>query len=180
MSVFAGTRQLGAFCTAYTHHPTRQPSQPAFGELSLSISCTEGPSTFPHDKRPTTDAFHLEFAGMHAISLSSTPSLVPVNLVLPSGIPALTGHYLIDMLPRDGVFSGTEIFVAHGYQPIPVSELTDLEPSALLGTSSSPHIKIPTSAVQGITTKPLPTTRPTDARPSREHSRGRRRAPSFD
>ena len=51
---------------------------------------------------------------MHTISLSSTRPLVPVNLVRSSGAPVLTDHYLVDMLPRDGVSSETEIFVANG------------------------------------------------------------------
>ena len=59
----------------------RQPSQPIFGELSSSVSRNEGLSTFFSETRPTTDTFHLEFAGVHAISLSSTPTLVLVNLV---------------------------------------------------------------------------------------------------
>ena len=140
----------------YTILP-RQPSQPIFGELSISVSRSEGLTTFISNRRPTTDTIYLEFAGVHAISLSSAPSLVPVNLVRSSGAPALTGHFLADMLPRDGASSETEISVANSYQTITLSGSTDLEPGDLLGTSSSPLIQIPTSALQNITAEPLPT-----------------------
>ena len=122
----------------YTILPS-QPSQPIFGELSLSVSLTEAPPTFTSDNRPTTDTFHLQYAGVHAISLSSTPFLVPVNLVRPSGVPALTRHCLVDMLPRDVVSSETEIFVANEYKTIALSESTGLEPGDLLGTPCSPR-----------------------------------------
>ena len=101
----------------YTTLP-RQPSQLTFGNLSLTSHSTDGLSTFIPDNRSTTDVFHLEFTGVNAISLSSTPSLVPVNLMRPSGFPALTGHYLVDMLPRDGLSSKTKIFDADGCQNI--------------------------------------------------------------
>ena len=48
------------------------------------------------------------------ISLSSTPSLVPVNLARSSGIPVHTGHYLGDMLRRDGNSSEFDMLVANG------------------------------------------------------------------
>eukprot|EP00904_Undaria_pinnatifida_P011359 jgi/Undpi1/7353/HiC_scaffold_22.g09826.m1 len=166
LQAFAGTMQHNVLLgrdswmrfaqRTYTILP-RQPSQPIFGELSLSAPLTEGLSTFLSDNQPTTDTFHLEFAGVHAISLSSTPTLVPVNFVHSLDIPALTGHYLVYMLPRDGVSSETEILVANGYQTIPPSGSTKLEPGDLLGTSSSPLIKISTSALQDTTTEPLPT-----------------------
>ena len=87
--------------------------------------------------------------------LPTTPTLVRVNLVRSSGVPALTGRSLVDMLPRDGVSSETEIFVSNEYQTTPLSVSTKLEPGDLLGTSFSPLIQISTSAIQDITTEPL-------------------------
>ena len=135
----------------YTILP-RQPSQPTFGEFSLNTPCTNCLSTFIRDNRPTTGTFHLEFAGVHTISLPPTPSLVPVNLVRSSGVPALTGHYLVDMLPRNGLSSETETFVTDAFQTIPLSGFTDLEPGTILGTYSSPPIQLPTSALHEPTT----------------------------
>ena len=58
--------------------------------------------------------FHLKFAGVHAVSLLFPPCLVPANLVRFSGVLALTGPCLVDMLPRDGVSSESKIFLAKG------------------------------------------------------------------
>ena len=93
----------------------RQPPQPTFGELSLYILRNDGLSSFIHDNLRPSDTLHLEFvSGVHTISPSSTPSLVPVNLVRSSGIPVDIGHYLGDMLPRDSNSSETDILVANG------------------------------------------------------------------
>ena len=136
-----------AGCVLHSAHTPSCPVSPPNRSSAnfLSNPRTEGLPTFISDNRPTTDTFHLEFAGVHAISLLSTPSLVPVSLVRSSGVPALTGHYLIGILPRDGVSSETEVFVANGYQTIPLSESTDLEPGGLLGASpyASPMVAIP-------------------------------------
>eukprot|EP00904_Undaria_pinnatifida_P010765 jgi/Undpi1/6819/HiC_scaffold_21.g09295.m1 len=124
-------------------------------DSTISSKGIIGLSTFLSENRPTTDTFHLEFAGVHKMSLLSTPTLVPVEMVRSSGVWALTGHYLVDMLPRDGVSSETESFVANEYQTTPLSRSTELEPGDLLGTFSSVLIQISTSALQDITTEPL-------------------------
>ena len=145
----------------YTILP-RQPPQSAFRELFLTTLCTDGLSTFIHDNRLTTDTFHLELACNRTISLPLTPSLMPVNKVRSSGVSAFTGHYLVDMRPRDGLSSENETFVADSYQTILLSGFTDLEPGTLPGTSSSPLIQILTSAFHDPSTKPLPTPHNTD------------------
>ena len=63
-----------------------------------------------------------------------------------SGVPALTGNYLVDMLHRDGLSSDSEIFVAHEQQHIPLWGFTDLDTGDLLGTPPFPLITIPPSA----------------------------------
>ena len=93
----------------------RQPPQPTYNELSLYSLRNEGLSSFIHDNLRSFDTLQLEFvAGVHAVSLSFTPSLVSVNLVRSSGIPVHTGDYLGDMLPRDGNSSETDMLVANG------------------------------------------------------------------
>ena len=137
------------------------PTPPAF-QTNLRRAFADHPlhrrlfHLYPRRSGPTTDIFHLEFVGVHAISLSYTPSLVRVNLVRSSGIPALTGHYLVDMLPRDGLSSETKIFVTDSHQNIPLSGFTDLEQGDLLGTFSL--IQIPLSALHRPSAVPLPTT----------------------
>lgn len=135
----------------------RQPPQPTFGALSLCTPFTDHLSTFIQDDRLPDDVYHLRYAGPDAVSLTPTPSLIRVNLVRSSGTPALTGNYWVDMLHRDGFSSDPEIFVSHGHQHIPLWGFTDLEPGDLLGTSSSPLLPIPPSALQDHSTESSPT-----------------------
>ena len=43
-------------------------------------------------------AYHLTYEGKD-MSLDETPQLLPVNLVRCHGSPALTGHYIVDLVP---------------------------------------------------------------------------------
>ena len=43
-------------------------------------------------------AYHLTYEGKD-MSLDETPQLIPVNLVRCDGSPALTGHYMVDLVP---------------------------------------------------------------------------------
>ena len=42
-------------------------------------------------------AYHLTYEGKD-MSLDETPKLIPVNLVRSDGSPALTGHYMVDLV----------------------------------------------------------------------------------
>ena len=63
-------------------------------------------------------AYHLTYEGKD-MSLDETPQLIPVNLVRYDGSPALTGHYMVDLVPL--TTRTTECFVASGRQNIPLS-----------------------------------------------------------
>ena len=43
--------------------------------------------------------FHLCYGGAVGVTLSDEPQLLAANLVRSNGSQALTGHYLVDMLP---------------------------------------------------------------------------------
>ena len=75
----------------------RQPPQPTFGELYICTPFSDGLSTFIQDDRLLDDVYHLRYVGHEVVSLTS---LVQVNLAYSSGVPALTGNYLVDMLHR--------------------------------------------------------------------------------
>ena len=114
----------------YTSLP-RHPSRPVFGEFSLATHYTNGLPTFIHDNRPTADVFHLEFAGDHAISfIYAVPR--PGQLGS-SDVPTFTGQYLVDILPRAGLFSEAEIFVIDGRQSIRSRALLILDQVIFLG-----------------------------------------------
>ena len=115
-----------------------QPPQPTRGALSLHHHDPNGASAFIPDDRYTDDVYHLRFAGMKVISLSSS-----VNPVRQPGAPAFTGQYMVNMLPREDLLTDKVIFVSDGHQTIPLSGSIDLEPGDLLGTSLSPLMQVP-------------------------------------
>ena len=82
--------------------------------------------------------FHLLYDGTVGITLSDEPQPLEVNLVRSNGSPALTGHYLVDMLPQPGILSMQEHFVASGRQVLPLTGVADLEPGDLVGVADAP------------------------------------------
>ena len=55
-----------------------------------------------------------------------------------NGSPALTGQYLVDMLPQPGILSMQENFVASGRQVLPLTGVADLELGDLVGVAHAP------------------------------------------
>ena len=81
------------------------------------------------------------------MSLTDSPQLILVNLVRLDGSPALTDHYMIDLLPVHDDSNPSERFVASGRQLIPLTGYQDLEPGDFLGTASSPLLRVPLEAL---------------------------------
>ena len=91
-----------------------------FGELVPAQHSDRGAEAYARDPSPAGTAFHLRYAGSTGVSLSHEPKMLDVNLVRYSGAPALTGQYMIDTLPHDGLFTTSELFVADGRQMVPL------------------------------------------------------------
>ena len=72
----------------------------------------------------------------------------PVNLVCSNGSPALTGHYLVDILPQPDIFSAQKHFVASGRQVLPLIGVADLESGDLVGAADAPLLRILLGALQ--------------------------------
>ena len=98
------------------------------------------------------------------MSLDKIPQLTPVNLVRRDGSPALTGHYMVDFLSLSDSSETAECFVSSGQQNIPLSGCRELKPGDILGTASSPLLRVPleTLAIQD-TPKDCPAPQPDTA-----------------
>ena len=81
------------------------------------------------------------------MSLTDSPQLIPVNLVRLDGSPALTGHYMVDLLPANDDSYPLKRFVSSGRQLIPLTGYQDLEPGDILGTASLPLLRVSLEAL---------------------------------
>ena len=121
-----------------------QPDGHIFGELTLSL-CDDNlgsAAVYIHNRESSDAVYHLVYDGL-GVSLTDFPQLVPVNLVRLNGSPALTGHYMVDLIPADDDSNPSERFVSSDRQLIPLTGYQDLEPGDVLGTASSPLLRVP-------------------------------------
>ena len=125
-----------------------QPDGRIFGELTLSF-CDDNlgsAAAYIRNREASNAAYHLVYDGP-GVSLADSPQLIPVNLVRLDGSPALTGHYMVDLLPVHDDSNPSERFVSSGRQLVPLTRYQDLEPSDVLGTASSPLLRVPLEAL---------------------------------
>ena len=125
-----------------------QPDGRIFGELTLSL-CDDNFSSaaaYIHNHEASNVAYHLVYDGL-GVSLTDSLQLIPANLVRLDGSPALTGHYMVDLLPVHDDSNSPERFVSSGRQLIPSTGYQDLEPGDVLGTASSPLLRVPLEAL---------------------------------
>ena len=132
-----------------------QPDGRILGEFTLSL-CDENlgsAAAYIRDRESSDTAYHLVYDGL-GVSLTDSPQLIPVNLVRLDGSPALTGHYMVDLLPAHDDSNPSERFVSSGRQLIPLTGYQDLEPGDIIGTASSPLLRVP---LEALTPHNLPT-----------------------
>ena len=104
----------------------------------MSHHATADVSAHAIDPIAADGGFHLLYDGTVGVTLSDEPHLLEVNLLHSNGSPALTGHYLVDMLPQPGILSKQEHFVASGRQVLPLTGVADLEQGDLVGVAHAP------------------------------------------
>ena len=120
------------------------PDGRTFGEISLT-PCGDNlgsAAAYIRNHEAPANAYHLVYDGL-GVSLAESPQLIPVNLVRLDGSPALTSHYMVDILPVNADSNPLERFVSSGRQLIPLTGYQDLEPGDVLGTASSPLLRVP-------------------------------------
>ena len=120
-----------------------------FGELTLlhtfGDACNSA-AAYVHSREATDNAYHLVYDGP-GVSLNITPQLVPVHLIRLDGSPALTGHYMVDIITTHDGQDPSEHFVGSGRQTIPLTGYRDLEPGDILGTATAPLLRVPLEAL---------------------------------
>ena len=80
------------------------PDGRTFGELTLS-PCDDNlgsAAAYIRNHEASDNTYHLVYDGL-GVSLTDSPQLIPVNLVRLDGSPALTGYYMVDLLPVNDV-----------------------------------------------------------------------------
>ena len=92
-----------------------------FGELTFPHQATTGVSAYAIDPTGTDGGFNLLHDGSAGVTLSDEPQLLDVNLVRSNSAPALTWQYLVDILPRPGLFLVQEHFVSSGAAGAPLN-----------------------------------------------------------
>ena len=118
-----------------------------FGELALSHHTPACVLAYAIDPVVSDGGFHLRYDGTVGVTLSHEPQLFAVNLVGSNGYPALTGHYLVNMLPQPDLPLVEEHFIASGRQVLLLVGVADVEPGDLLGVAHTTLIRVPLGAL---------------------------------
>ena len=108
------------------------------GEVTLSLPGLHGTTAFVPDSSTHPESFHLLYTGDAGITLSRDHRLIELDLIRRNGAPPLTGCHLVDMLHAADIFSTEEHIVENEHHAVSLAGVANLEPGALLGTSSSP------------------------------------------
>ena len=146
------------------------PSHPdgrTFGELTLS-PCgdnLDSAAAYIRNHEAPANAYHLVYDGL-GVSLTESPQLIPANLVRLDGSPALTGHYMVDILPVNADSNPLERFVSSGRQLIPDTKTWN--PAMFLALPHHHSSAFPWRSCPSM--MPSPTSQPSPSRPP-PHSR---------
>ena len=92
-----------------------QPDGRIFGELPLSL-CDDNlgsAAAYIRNRETSNAVYYLVYDGL-GVYLTDFSQLIPVNLVRLDGSPALTGHYMVDLLPAHDDSNPSERFVSSG------------------------------------------------------------------
>ena len=119
-----------------------------FGELDLSQNDPAGVPAYAIDPVASGVGFHLRYDGAEGVSLPDEPQLLAVNLVRSNGSQAITGKFLVDMLPQSDLPSVVECFAASRRQVIPLVGVADLEPGDILGVAHAPLMCVSLDVLQ--------------------------------
>ena len=115
------------------------------GELELSHQALASVRAYDINPVASGGGFHLRYDGAVGVTLFNEPQLFAGNFVRGKGSQALTGHYLVYMLPQSDLPLGEEPFVASGRKVIPRVGATNFEAGDILDVG--PLMCIPLDAL---------------------------------
>ena len=161
----------------YSHSYQTLPPQPdgrVFGELPLLQICDDAHSSVATSIRKceaSDVAYRLVYDGVY---FGRASQLFLVNMIRLDRSPALTDHYMVDIIPAYDGLDPSERFVSSGRQTVLLTGYQDLEPGDILGTASSPFLRVPLEALIGRTRgEKTPSGRGSQCRVVRGGERGR-------
>lgn len=70
-----------------------------------------------------------------------------VTFFRPTGAPALTGSYLVDICSNNGLITVPETFVSDGLQCLPMADCGELASGDILGVASAPLLSLAMTTV---------------------------------
>ena len=90
--------------------PVRHANIMQLGAAGPRVGAIEVVAQQPQGERERVRSRRSSCEGAAGVTLSDDPQLLVVNLVRSDGSPALTGHYLVDMIPQSDLHSVEEHF----------------------------------------------------------------------
>ena len=105
-------------------------------------------SVYTVDPAASRGRFHLRYEDAAGVTLSDDPQLPAVHSVRSDGSPALTGHYLVNMMPQPDLPSVEEHFVASGRQALPLVGVAALELGDIRCVAHGPLLSVPLDVLQ--------------------------------
>ena len=105
-------------------------------------------SVYAVDPATSGGGLRLLYEGTAGVTQSDNLQLLAVHLVRSDASPALTGHYLVDIMPKPNLPSVEEHYVASGRQVLPLVGVAALEPGDILGAAHAPLLSVPLDVLQ--------------------------------
>ena len=113
----------------------------------MSHHSPTGASAFVPDPLASGGGFHSRYDGADCATLSDEPHLLAVNLVRSNGLEALTGHclkaltghYVVEMLPQPDLLLAEEHFAALKEDRFSPSVARPTSSPAIFWESPTPH-----------------------------------------
>ena len=114
---------------------SRRSRDEVLGDVILAHHQNEGATASVHDTAAIPDSYQLRYAGQWPFQPRPEHHVVQVELARSDGLPALDGHYFVDMLQQTSMFSLEEHFDSNGCQRVLLAGVSFLQPGDVIGVA---------------------------------------------